>query len=203
MRGVAIFAVLFIAPVLVSAAGFAKQSLFLSKSPVTEGETVLIHAVVANDTAEKFKGEVQLKSGDTKIGAVPVTLERWRSAHGLCFVESRWPALTPCTAELKAGDGVVAESEQATFVVLEIPKPAVAGTSTTAIPLSPRLKSRKLLPISLLRWRKAHSRFLKRWILGAKRGPDFLINKLPRAKKNVPKARSSEQRPYKRQKIIL
>ena len=112
---------LLITPLAAGAAGFAKESLFLSKSPVTEGETVFIHAIVTNDSSAAFAGEVVFKDGDVRIGAVAVTLPpggaeatsvSWQPAKGSHSV----------TAELTAGDGTVVESASATFVIEERPE---------------------------------------------------------------------------------
>lgn len=61
-------------PSVVWGAGFAKQSLFLSQSSVTEGDTVLIHAVVSNDTSQKFVGSLDFTDNTVAIGNVPTTL---------------------------------------------------------------------------------------------------------------------------------
>src|SRR3989344_4148677 len=61
-------------PAVALGAGFAKQSLFLSKGSVTEGEVVLIHAVLQNEASTKFAGDLSFTDGGEKIGTVPVTL---------------------------------------------------------------------------------------------------------------------------------
>lgn len=118
-RHLSIAALLLAAPSIVFAAAFPSQALFLSKSPVTEGETVLIHAVVANDAGGKFDGEVRYRSGEASLGTVPVTLApgeartvslSWTPAKGTYAI----------TAELRSGE-TVAASEQARFTVKEKP----------------------------------------------------------------------------------
>src|SRR3989344_7118699 len=126
---------LLITPLSAGAAGFAKDSLFLSKSPVTEGETVFIHAVVANDNASAFTGNVvfsvqdgSASGGKDSIGSVAVTLP----PGGAQAVSVSWQPTGgshKVTAELTAGDGTVAESEHATFAVQE--KPEINTNSTT------------------------------------------------------------------------
>src|SRR3990167_7657305 len=99
--------------VALAEAGFAKQSLFLSKSSATEGETVLVHAVVVNDAASVFAGELVLSTGDKKIGAVPLSL----NAGEAQAVSVSWkPASGSHTviAELKNKEGEVAEKESTT-----------------------------------------------------------------------------------------
>lgn len=113
---------LFFLPVVVLGAGFSSQALFLSKSPVIEGETVLIHAVVSNDTSSSFEGEVRIEVGSTTVGSVPVVL----SAGEARTVSVSWTPMAGkhiVSAQLRAKDGVVAASEKATFTVAEKPKP--------------------------------------------------------------------------------
>ena len=70
-----IVAILFLLPHTAGATGFAKQSLFLSKSVVTEGDTVRIHAVVSNDDGRAaFTGTLSFTDGSATIGNVPVSL---------------------------------------------------------------------------------------------------------------------------------
>ena len=61
-------------PSLALATGFAKDSLFLSRSPVTEGQSVRIYTVVANDGTNAFSGRVVLTEGSQKIASVPVSI---------------------------------------------------------------------------------------------------------------------------------
>lgn len=111
-------------PFVVSAeAGFAKQSVFLSKSSVTEDEVVLVHAVVAGDAAGAFAGELVLSVADKKIGVVPLSLEAgeaqavsvsWKPAAGTHTV----------VAELKNKEGKTVEKESASFYIKPKPQPA-------------------------------------------------------------------------------
>lgn len=118
-------------PSFALAAGFANGSLFLSKSSVVEGDTVLIHVVVSNEDPTKFSGSVVLADADTSIGTVPVTL----TAGEAQTVSVSW---TPAagshtvTAKLTASDGTVAEQESQTFVVAPKPQPAFAGAGQSA-----------------------------------------------------------------------
>ncbi len=115
-------------PFSAHAAGFAKQSLFLSKTPVTEGDTVLIHAVVSNDAASSFSGNVVFKEAADTIGSVAVTI----AAGGANAVSVSWKPLAgshDVTAELTAQDGTVVESESATFAVNPKPVPASSDNS--------------------------------------------------------------------------
>lgn len=133
---------LLITPFSAGAAGFAKDSLFLSKSPVTEGETVFIHAVVANETGSSFTGNVVFKDGETRVGAVAVTL----SPGGAQAVSVSWQPTGgshKVTAELTAGDGTVAESENTTFVVQEKPtEERVDSAATSSIESSTKIQEK-------------------------------------------------------------
>jgi len=107
---------LLLLPSLVFGANFAKQSLFLSKSPVVEGDTVLIHAVVANDANTKFTGTVVFKDGNAKIGTIAATI----AAGGANTESVSWKPSAgshSVTAELTDTDGTVVEKESATFSV--------------------------------------------------------------------------------------
>ncbi len=119
------FLLLVLAPSITFAASFAKESLFLSKTPVIEGETVLIHAVVANESSTKFVGEVVFTEGETKIGSVAAAI----SPGGANAVSVSWkPAAGShkVTAALTRSDGMVVENESTTFTINEKPKPASA-----------------------------------------------------------------------------
>jgi hypothetical protein len=108
-------------PSLALGAGFVKQSLFLSKSPVTEGDSVRIYAVLSNSAAA-FAGSVVLSDGDAKIGSAPVSI----AAGGAQTVSVPWKPLAgshTVTAALTAADGTVVEKESAIFSVAEKPPP--------------------------------------------------------------------------------
>lgn len=76
MLRVFIIGLLFLAPLTSLAAGFAKESLFLSTANPIEGETVLIHAIVSNETSGAFAGEISFAEGKSALGSVPVALSR-------------------------------------------------------------------------------------------------------------------------------
>ena len=114
--------VFFVLPAGVQAASFAKQSLFLSRSSVTEGDTVLIHAVVSNDSLQKFTGTLTLTSNAETIGTVPVIL----GAGEADTVSLSWKPVagTPeVTAVLKDKSGAVVEQEAASFTIDAKPVP--------------------------------------------------------------------------------
>ena len=123
-------ALLIMFPLGALGAGFAKQSLFLSKTPVTEGETVLIHAVVANEGALKFTGEVVFKDGEVKIGAVAVSI----APGGANAVSVSWKPTSGAhaiAAELTDEDGAVVERQSAHFTINEKLKPTSAAEATS------------------------------------------------------------------------
>jgi hypothetical protein len=129
-KWVLVSTLLLLLPSFAFAAGFAKQSLFLSKSPVTEGDTVLIHAVVENDATTKFDGDVVFNDGANKLGSVAVSI----AAGGAQAVSLSWkPAAGShnITAKLTSTAGLVAETESATFNINEKPKPAAASLPTS------------------------------------------------------------------------
>src|SRR5512146_3275976 len=70
----AFLALLLLSPALTLAAGFAPQSIFLSKRPVGEGDTVRIYAIVSNPSGAQFSGIVNSSEGTDDIGSVSVTL---------------------------------------------------------------------------------------------------------------------------------
>jgi hypothetical protein len=117
------FLAVFLLPGLAFGAEFAKQSLFLSKPSVTEGETVFIHTVVANSLAAAFAGNMVFTDGPTSIGVAPVSL----SAGEAAAVSVSWKPTAgshTVVAELKKGTGTI-EKQSATFTIAEKPKPVV------------------------------------------------------------------------------
>jgi len=107
------------------AASFAKQSMFLSQSTVTEGETVFIYAVVTNDSPQYFSGTLKFADGSGPIGSASVGLKpgvastvsvAWKPSAGQHTV----------TANLVNTSNKVVESEESIFFVNEKPSPAVA-----------------------------------------------------------------------------
>lgn len=128
MRPIAIAITLFLLPSVAFAASFAKQSLFLSQPSVTEGETVLIHAVVSNDEESAFAGTMQFSEGEAVIGTVPVSLDAGEASA----VSVSWKPSAgshPVTAELKKGTESV-EKQSATFKVAAKPVPVPAAQNT-------------------------------------------------------------------------
>ncbi len=123
-------------PLAASAAQFAPSALFLSKESVQEGETVLIHAVVQNNAATKFPGNLVFRDGDIQVGSVPVTL----GANEVRAVSVSWtpgPGSHKLTAALQDQGGTAVQSESETVSVAAKPKPpaspkALQGAQTAA-----------------------------------------------------------------------
>lgn len=124
MRRVVIAALcLALSPTLAFAAGFAPQSIFLSKLPVTEGDTVRIYAIVANSSSDTFSGKVVLSEGGSTIGTVPVSL----AAGATQAANVVWRPLAgshAILATITSTTGSVVETKSETFVVNPKPKPA-------------------------------------------------------------------------------
>jgi hypothetical protein len=133
---------LFVVPGVAIGAGFATESLFLSKASVTEGDTVFIHAVVNNDAATSFAADMVFKLSNINIGTVPVSLKAGEAGT----VSVSWkpgPGTHQVTAELVKG-GEVLEYQSATFTVAAKPKPAATSstpTSTTTIESSKNIQA--------------------------------------------------------------
>lgn len=129
------FTALFVLPSLSHAAGFASQSIFLSRSSVTEGETVIVHVIVENnDATTKFSGSLTLAEGEHQIGTVPVTL-----AAGEADVASvSWkPAAGSRTvsATLTDSTGTVVEQDKAFFTIAAKPAATATPVADTSAPI--------------------------------------------------------------------
>lgn len=109
-------------PAAAQGAGFAKQSIFLSKPSAVEGDTVLIHTVVQNDSAAEFSGTLIMRDGDSKVGSVPVSLDvgeaqavsvSWKPSAGRHDI----------VAELSDAGGAVVGNESESFSIGAKPRP--------------------------------------------------------------------------------
>ena len=121
---------LFLFPTLALGAGFAKSSLFLSKSSVTEGESVLIYAPIENSGTAAFSGSLVFSEEGSAIGSIAITLKAGEAR----VVSVSW---TPeesgshkVSAELKKGEAVV-EKQTATFSVEKKPAPTATEEDET------------------------------------------------------------------------
>lgn len=118
----------FLLPSFVFAAGFAKQSMFLSQETVTAGETVFLYAVVQNDTASAFSGTLKFADASGAIGSTPVSLQSGAAAT----VSVSWKPTAgehDVSANLTSTSGAVIESEDTTFLINPKLAPATAQTS--------------------------------------------------------------------------
>lgn len=119
---------LLLLPGVAFSAGFAKQSLFLSKTPVTEGESVLIHTVVQNENTQTFDGSLVVfaqkgSNEKEKIGTVAVSI----APGGANTVSVSWKPSAgdyTVTAELTDKSDAAIETQTAHFSIKEKPKPA-------------------------------------------------------------------------------
>ncbi len=120
---------LLLLPSLVLAAGFAKQSLFLSESTVTQGDTVDIYAVVDDETPYAFSGKLQFSDDIGPIGDAAVKL----NPGGATTVSVSWKPTAgnrTVTAELITPQGDIVESESEIFTIN--PKPTTSLSSDSA-----------------------------------------------------------------------
>lgn len=124
-----IIGLLFLAPITTLAAGFAKESLFLSTANPVDGETVLIHAIVSNESSSTFAGKLSFAEGKNVLGTVPVALP---VGEAQVFSVSWKPAAGSHTivATLKEQSGAIAGEVTQTFSV------AVKPAQSTAIQTS-------------------------------------------------------------------
>ncbi len=136
---------LFCVPLLTQAAGFAKQSLFLSQSAVYEGQTVFIYAVVTDDKPTYFNGELRFSDEKELIGSVPVSLEPghastlsvpWKPSAGEYKI----------TAALVTSDGKPAESQEATFYVNGASS-SPRATGIDPLSIKPKTEKAKASPV--------------------------------------------------------
>jgi hypothetical protein len=134
---IGVFALLLL-PSLALGAGFARESLFLSKSPVLEGDSILVHAVVQNDAAIKFDGELVFTAqkgseAKQKIGSAAVSI----APQGAQAVSVSWKPLAgeyTVVAALTDKSGTVVEENSARFTINPKPIPA-SGSGDTNTPV--------------------------------------------------------------------
>lgn len=124
-------------PLTAAAAGFPSGSLFLSQESVTEGQTVLVHAVVFNDANEKFSGTLSFtdtfNGTTTNIGSVPVSLGAGESS----VASVSWKPVAgshSVAANLLDSDKLLVQSQQRDFSVASnkpAPPPGTVEPSTS------------------------------------------------------------------------
>ena len=103
-------------PSLSFAAGFAKDPLFLSRTPVTEGQSVHLYAVISNTDTSAFVGTLVFYDNSVKIGSDAINL----AAGATQTASILWTPTAgahPVTAELVAHDGSIAEEVSQNFTV--------------------------------------------------------------------------------------
>ncbi len=118
-------------PSVSMAAGFAKDPIFLSKTPVTEGQSVHMYAVISNTDTAVFVGTLVFYDGTAKIGGTAINLAAgatqtasvlWTPAAGVHAIN----------AQLVAKDGSVAEQTAQNFTINAKPQPVSTTGSNTA-----------------------------------------------------------------------
>lgn len=120
----------FALPSMVFAAGFAKQSIFLSTNTPTEGQTIRIHALVSNPATTTFNGTLVVKDEASEIGTVPVKLDPG-SADDVSVPWKPRAGTHTIVADLKDGNGVIVEEGKQEFTIA-----AAAGTSAASPKIS-------------------------------------------------------------------
>lgn len=133
MKNVVLAAAIFLLPSVVFGANFAKQSLFLSKSSVVDGETVRIYSVVQNDTAGSFVGKLVVRDESKVLGSPVVNLD----AGAVQTVSILWtPSAGKHTikAQLVGSSGEVAGEESETFSIN--PKPSLSTEKESQVTAS-------------------------------------------------------------------
>lgn len=121
--------ILFSFPLLAGAAGFAKDTIFLSTNSPVEGQTILIHASVSNPTTSKFTGKLEVHDELGAIGNAAVSLEagaaddisvQWKPKAGAHTV----------VATLKDNAGAAVEESSQTFSIAAKTPPAGASAAS-------------------------------------------------------------------------
>lgn len=130
MKRLIVGTVLFALPLFAGAAGFAKQTIFLSTESPIEGQTILIHASVANSAATKFTGKLDVREETGAIGTVDVSL----NAGAADNVSVSWKPKAgshTVTATLKDSTGTAVEESSQKFIILSKTPPASTESITT------------------------------------------------------------------------
>lgn len=76
-RNAGVVAITLFFPTLVSAAaiGFSGEPVWISNTPIVEGETVLIHAALTNGSNKTLTGNLVFRDGGIGIGSLPLSLK--------------------------------------------------------------------------------------------------------------------------------
>jgi hypothetical protein len=126
-----IVAALLLTPSFVFGAGFAKDPIFLSKTPVTEGQSVHVYAVISNTDAGAFTGTLIFYDNSTKIGSTAINLAAGATqTASVLWTPTAGPH--PLSAQLVAKDGTIAEQVAQSFTVTAKPQPVSAIPSTSS-----------------------------------------------------------------------
>ena len=132
MRKSVLVLLLCLLPGVVSAADFIKQSVFLSQSTVTQGDTVSIHTVVSNTNNTAFAGKLNFLDNGTLIGNVSVSLSPFQ-AQVYSISWSPTAGSHTISADLYDSNQLVVDETQGTFLVAAPPTTASSTGSTQTV----------------------------------------------------------------------
>ena len=120
-------------PSLAFAASFPKQSIFLSKEAVTEGDSVLIHATIVNDATSAFSGDIKFYDEDGLLGTFPVSLSSGETATESVSWKPKAGSHTVSADIIAKGSTDAVETEQATFTIAAKPAPAAEVSAVPSV----------------------------------------------------------------------
>lgn len=131
MRRFLFGAFLFLTPAFAFAAGFAKQSIFLSTTAPVEGQKILIHASVSNPTTSTFTGTLVVKTEASEIGSVPVKLDAG-AADDISVSWTPTAGTHTIVADLKDTAGAIVEEDTQAFTIAPSPTASSPISATPA-----------------------------------------------------------------------
>lgn len=114
--------------------GFADGSVWISKTPIVEGEVVQIHAALTNGSDKKLTGSVVFKDAGTTLGTVPFSLEAG-DARIVTFSWKATPGAHAINASISnASDAAASDSQTVSVSVAAkpVPESAKKATATSA-----------------------------------------------------------------------
>lgn len=133
----ALLAIAFLLPcgvIFADTTGFAEGSVWVSQSPIVEGETVLIHAALTNGSTAKLTGTLVFKDNTFAIGSVPFTLASGEAR----IISLSWKATKgshSITASIESPSNTDAAGSQSVDVSVEA-KAAPADTKSKTLATS-------------------------------------------------------------------
>ncbi len=134
MKKVFVAIILFLLPTLVSAADFAKQSIFLSQDSVTQGDSVLIHAVISNTADSSFTGSLKFLDGKDSLGSISLSLSS-KEAQVASISWKPTAGSHTITADLYDSNQLFLAEQQATFLVATPPSSTPSSSIESSQPI--------------------------------------------------------------------